>query len=65
LRFLGVRVDCGALADVDTLEDGIIGMGDAFHWGGARMDGYLALTVTMHRRARRFRCVGAASVLWA
>jgi myo-inositol-1(or 4)-monophosphatase len=31
LPFLGVRVDSGAVADVDTLEEGIIGMGDAFH----------------------------------
>jgi myo-inositol-1(or 4)-monophosphatase len=29
------------------------------------MDAYLELTMTMHRRALRFRCVGAASVLWA
>jgi myo-inositol-1(or 4)-monophosphatase len=48
-----------------ALEEGIIGMGDAFHRGGARMDAYLELTMTMHRRALRFRCVGAASVLWA
>jgi myo-inositol-1(or 4)-monophosphatase len=40
-------------------------MGDAFHRGGARMEAYLELTATMHRRALRFRCVGAASVLWA
>jgi myo-inositol-1(or 4)-monophosphatase len=65
LPFLGVRVDSGAVADVDALEEGIIGMGDAFHRGGARMEAYLELTVTMHRRALRFRCVGAASVLWA
>jgi myo-inositol-1(or 4)-monophosphatase len=29
------------------------------------MDAYLQLTATMHRHALRFRCVGAASVLWA
>ena len=63
--FLGVRVDSGAVADVNALEEGIIGMGDAFHRGGARTDAYLELTATMHRRALRFRCVGAASVLWA
>jgi len=39
-------------------------MGDAFHRGGERMDAYLELTATVHRRALRFRCVGAASVLW-
>jgi myo-inositol-1(or 4)-monophosphatase len=65
LPFLGVRVDSGAVADVDALEEGIIGMGDAFHRGGARMEAYLELTATMHRCALRFRCVGAASVLWA
>ena len=65
LPFLGVRVDSGAVADVDALEEAIIGMGDAFHRGGARMDAYLQLTATMHRSALRFRCVGAASVLWA
>ena len=65
LPFLGVRVDSGAVADVGSLEDGIIGMGDAFHRGGARLDAYLELTATVHRRALRFRCVGAASVLWA
>ena len=65
LPFLGVRVDSGAVTDVGALEDAIIGMGDAFHRGGARMDAYLVLTATVHRRALRFRCVGAASVLWA
>ncbi len=64
LPFLGVRMDSGAVADVGAFEDGIIGMGDAFHRGGARMDAYLELTMTVHRRALRFRCVGAASVLW-
>jgi myo-inositol-1(or 4)-monophosphatase len=65
LPFLGVRVDSGAVVDVDVLEEGVIGMGDAFHRGGARLDAYLELTMTVHRRALRFRCVGAASVLWA
>jgi myo-inositol-1(or 4)-monophosphatase len=64
LPFLGVRVDSGAVADVGSLEDAIIGMGDAFHRGGARLDAYLDLTASVHRRALRFRCVGAASVLW-
>jgi myo-inositol-1(or 4)-monophosphatase len=66
LPFLDVRVDssAGALADVDSFEDGIVGMGDAFHRGGARMDAYLELTMSVHRNAMRFRCVGAASVLW-
>ena len=48
LPFLGIRVDSGAVADVDSLEDGIIGMGDAFHRGGARMDAYPR---TDHERA--------------
>lgn len=64
LPFLGVRIDSGAVADVGALEDAIIGMGDAFHRGGARLDAYLQLTAEVHRRALRFRCVGAASVLW-
>lgn len=64
LPFLGVRVDSGTVADVGSLEDAIIGMGDAFHRGGARLDAYLDLTASVHRRALRFRCVGAASVLW-
>ena len=64
LPFLGVRVDSGAVVDVDGFDQGIIGMGDAFHRGGARMDAYLQLTATVHRQALRFRCVGAASVLW-
>ena len=29
------------------------------------MDAYLDLGTEIHRRALRFRCVGAASVLWA
>jgi len=65
LPFLGVRVDSGAVTDVDALDKGIIGMGDAFHRGGTRLDAYLELTMTVHRRALRFRSVGAASVLWA
>jgi myo-inositol-1(or 4)-monophosphatase len=65
LPFLGVRVDSGALADVGSFEDAIIGMGDGFHRGGPRLDAYLELTMSVHRRALRFRCVGAASVLWA
>ena len=39
-------------------------MGDAFHRGGPRMDAFLDLGSEVHRRALRFRCVGAASVLW-
>ncbi len=65
LPFLGVRVDGGTVTDVATLDEGIIGMGDAFHRGGERMDAFLTLSVEVHRRALRFRCVGAASVLWA
>jgi myo-inositol-1(or 4)-monophosphatase len=64
LPFLGVRVDSGAVVDVEEFDQGIIGMGDAFHRGGARMDAYLELTMAVHRNALRFRCVGAASVLW-
>ncbi len=64
LPFLGVRVDSGAVADVDAFAEAIIGMGDAFHRPGARMDAFLELTKTVHRSALRFRCVGAASVLW-
>ena len=64
LPFLGVRVDSGTVTDVDTVADGIIGMGDAFHRGGPRQDAYLQLSVAIHRQALRFRCVGAASVLW-
>ena len=64
LPFLGVRVDSGAVVDVGSFEDGIIGMGDALHQRGARLDAYLELTMGVHRRALRFRCVGAASVLW-
>jgi myo-inositol-1(or 4)-monophosphatase len=64
LPFLGIRVDSGAVVDVDGFDQGIVGMGDAFHRGGARMDAYLQLTASVHRSALRFRCVGAASVLW-
>src|SRR4051794_10978873 len=64
LPFLDVRIDSGAVADVGSFQEAIIGMGDAFHRGGARLDAYLDLTANAHRRALRFRCVGAASVLW-
>jgi myo-inositol-1(or 4)-monophosphatase len=64
LPFLDVRIDSGTIADVDSLDDAIIGMGDAFHRGGARLDAYVDLTASVHRQALRFRCVGAASVLW-
>ena len=37
LPFLGVRVDSGAVADVDALDKGIIAMGDAFHRGGTAL----------------------------
>jgi len=68
LPFLGVRVDSSggsaSLADVAALDEGIVGVGDAFHRGGPRMDAFLELGSEIHRRALRFRCVGAASVLW-
>ncbi|MDA0183273.1 inositol monophosphatase family protein [Solirubrobacter phytolaccae] len=65
LPFLGTRVDSGAVQDVDGFDEAIIGMGDAFHQGGGeRLDAYLQMTVDVHRKAMRFRCVGAASVLW-
>ena len=65
LPFLGVRVDSGAVIDVDGFDEAIVGMGDAFHQGGGeRLDAYLRMTMDVHRRAMRFRCVGAASVLW-
>jgi myo-inositol-1(or 4)-monophosphatase len=64
LPFLGVRVTSGEVADVSAFDEAIVGMGDAFHRGGARMDAYLALTVEVHRKAMRFRCVGTAAVLW-
>jgi myo-inositol-1(or 4)-monophosphatase len=66
LPFLGVRVDseAGSLIDVAALDEGIVAVGDAFHRGGPRMDAFLDLGSEIHRRALRFRCVGAASVLW-
>jgi myo-inositol-1(or 4)-monophosphatase len=66
LPFLGARVDstAGSIHDVDALEEGIVAVGDAFHRGGARMDAFLNIGSEVHRRALRFRCVGAASVLW-
>jgi myo-inositol-1(or 4)-monophosphatase len=66
LPFLGTRVDStgGALHDVGALDEGIVAVGDAFHRGGPRMDAFLDLGSEVHRRALRFRCVGAASVLW-
>jgi myo-inositol-1(or 4)-monophosphatase len=65
LPFLGTRVDSGAVQDVDGFDEAIIGMGDAFHQGGGeRLDAYLRMTMEVHRNAMRFRCVGAASVLW-
>ena len=45
-------------------DEAIVGVGDAFHRGGPRMDAFLDLGSEIHRRALRFRCVGAASVLW-
>jgi myo-inositol-1(or 4)-monophosphatase len=65
LPFLGVRLDSGSVVDVSSLEEAIVGQGDAFHRGGARMDAFLALGSELHRRALRYRCVGAASVLWS
>jgi myo-inositol-1(or 4)-monophosphatase len=67
LPFLGVRVDTSPPApvvDVACLDEGIVAVGDAFHRGGPRMDAFLDLGSEIHRRALRFRCVGAASVLW-
>jgi myo-inositol-1(or 4)-monophosphatase len=64
LPFLGVRIHSGAVADVSALDEGIVAVGDAFHRGGPRMDAFLDLGSEIHRRALRFRCVGAASVLW-
>ncbi len=52
------------VADVPTLDQGIVGMGDAFHRGGPRHEAFLDLTKSVHSEALRFRCVGAASVLW-
>jgi myo-inositol-1(or 4)-monophosphatase len=76
LPFLEMRVEAVAgqgvtlngrptqVTDVDALDEGIVGMGDAFHRGGPRFDAFLDLTKAVHRDAMRFRCVGAASVLW-
>jgi myo-inositol-1(or 4)-monophosphatase len=65
LPFLGVRVVGGEVADVSGFEEAIIGMGDAFHRGGERMDRYLELSMAVHKQAMRFRCVGSAAVLWS
>jgi myo-inositol-1(or 4)-monophosphatase len=64
LPFLGVRIHSGAVVDVEQLDEAIVAVGDAFHRGGPRMDAFLDLGSEVHRRALRFRCVGAASVLW-
>ena len=61
--FLGVRVDSGAVADVDALEEESSGWATPSIGVRAWM-AYLELTMTVHRRAA-LRCVGAASVLWA
>jgi myo-inositol-1(or 4)-monophosphatase len=69
LPFLGVRVDStgpSGMADVESFDEGIFAIGDAFHKGaGPRHDAFLDLGTQLHRRGLRFRCVGAASVLWA
>jgi myo-inositol-1(or 4)-monophosphatase len=69
LPFLGVRIDSvtpGRVAEVDTFDQGIVALGDAFHQGaGERFEAFLALGSDLQRRAMRFRCVGAASVLWS
>lgn len=64
LPFLGVRVDGGEVADVDAFDEAVVAIGDAFHRGGS-IDPFLELGSELHRRALRFRSVGAASVLWA
>jgi myo-inositol-1(or 4)-monophosphatase len=68
LPFLGAHVDStkpAQVVDVDRFDEGIFGLGDAFHKGtGPRHDAFLELGSQLHRRALRFRCVGAASVLW-
>lgn len=65
LPFLGVRVDGGDVTNVDGFDEAIIAMGDAFHQGGGdRLDAYLRMTMDVHKRAMRFRCVGSAAVLW-
>ncbi len=65
LPFLGVRLDTGSVVDVGSFDEAIVAQGDAFHRGGPRMDAFLDLGSEIHRRALRFRSVGAASVLWA
>jgi myo-inositol-1(or 4)-monophosphatase len=69
LPFLGIRLDSSdpsAVMDVDSFDEGIFGLGDAFHQGsGPRFEAFLALGSELQRRALRFRCVGAASVFWA
>ena len=57
-------VDSGAVADVGAFEKESSGWATASARGGTRLDAYLELTVSVHRQAMRFRCVGAASVLW-
>jgi myo-inositol-1(or 4)-monophosphatase len=64
LPFLGIRIHSGAVEDVEQLDEAIVAVGDAFHRGGPRMDAFLDLGSEVHRKALRFRCVGAASVLW-
>jgi myo-inositol-1(or 4)-monophosphatase len=59
-----VRIHSGAVVDVEQLDEAIVAVGDAFHRGGPRMDAFLDMGSEIHRRALRFRCVGAASVLW-
>lgn len=76
LPFLGLRLDARAdagarlagkrigVSDVSSLGQGIISMGDAFHKAGPRHASFLDLTVSVHREALRFRCVGSAAVNW-
>jgi len=65
LPFLGVRTTGGEVQDVEAFDEAIVGMGDAFHRGGERMDAYLRLSMEIHKQAMRFRCVGSAAVLWS
>jgi myo-inositol-1(or 4)-monophosphatase len=69
LPFLDVRIDStgpASMVDVEAFDEGIFAIGDAFHKGtGPRHDAFLELGTQLHRRGLRFRCVGAASVLWA
>jgi myo-inositol-1(or 4)-monophosphatase len=69
LPFLGLRIDSvgsSRVVDMERFDEAIFGLGDAFHQGaGARFEAFLALGSELQRRAMRFRCVGAASVLWA